>query len=51
VKVKKHIPSETKLEEIMKFGIYLIETGSQKSDELKSGKISVIWDREGEIHF
>ncbi|KAL4435081.1 hypothetical protein ABPG74_003574 [Tetrahymena malaccensis] len=46
VKVKNHIPGVSS-DIMVKYVLFLIEQGIQKSEEAGTGMISIIWDREG----
>ncbi|KAL4479583.1 hypothetical protein ABPG72_004179 [Tetrahymena utriculariae] len=46
VKVKNHIPGASS-DTMVKYVLFLIEQGIQKSEEAGTGMISIIWDREG----
>ncbi|CAK69610.1 unnamed protein product (macronuclear) [Paramecium tetraurelia] len=47
VKAKRHFPGQSNPETLIRFFLYMIDQGIQKADQAGTGKISVIWDREG----
>lgn len=47
VKTKRHYPSQTDVETMMKFAVHLIETGTKEADKIGDGKVCVLWDRKG----
>jgi len=47
VKIKRHIPKESPVENSIRLGVYLLETGIKLADDVGQTKLCVIWDREG----
>ncbi|CAD8188142.1 unnamed protein product [Paramecium octaurelia] len=47
VKAKRHFPGQSNPETLIRFFLYMIDQGIQKADQAGTGKISMIWDREG----
>eukprot|EP01017_Pseudomicrothorax_dubius_P036520 TRINITY_DN5236_c0_g1_i1.p1 TRINITY_DN5236_c0_g1~~TRINITY_DN5236_c0_g1_i1.p1 ORF type:complete len:202 (+),score=34.99 TRINITY_DN5236_c0_g1_i1:274-879(+) len=47
IKTKYHYPTEVTVAESLLFGIYLLEQGLHQAEVLGSGKVCVLWDREG----
>lgn len=48
VKTARHFPERSSAESLLKFAVFLIETGTRLADEQgKDGKICVLWDRKG----
>lgn len=48
VKTARHFPEQSSVDSLLKFAVFLIETGTRLADEQgKDGKICVLWDRKG----
>ena len=47
IKIRRHIPGVSSVEDIIRFGVYILEEGIKKMQETGTSKICVIWDREG----
>ncbi|CAK65428.1 unnamed protein product (macronuclear) [Paramecium tetraurelia] len=47
IKAKRHFPGESNPETLIRFFLYMIDQGIQQADMTGTGRISVIWDREG----
>ncbi|CAD8079724.1 unnamed protein product [Paramecium primaurelia] len=47
IKTKRHFPGQSNPETLIRFFLYIIDQGIQKADLAGTGRISVIWDREG----
>lgn len=47
VKVKYHRPGVSSQDVVLRHFLFLLEQGIQKCEAVGTGKISVLWDREG----
>ncbi|CAD8120736.1 unnamed protein product [Paramecium sonneborni] len=47
VKAKRHFPGQSNPDTLIRYFLYMIDQGIQKADLAGTGRISVIWDREG----
>ncbi|KAL4471805.1 hypothetical protein ABPG72_008823 [Tetrahymena utriculariae] len=47
VKVKYHRPGVSSQDVVLRYFLYLLEEGIKKCEQAGTGKVSVIWDREG----
>jgi len=47
VKTRRHFPSESSVDQTIRFGVYTIEKGVNLMKEVGTSQVCVIWDREG----
>lgn len=51
IKVKRHIPKKIAFDETIRFFLLNMEIGIKKAEESGTGRITVLWDREGNSKF
>lgn len=47
IKARRHFPGQTNPDTLIRYFLYVLDEGIQKAEKEGTGKISVIWDREG----
>lgn len=47
IKAKNHFPGQSDENTLIRFFIYMLDEGIKKADEAGTGRITVIWDRQG----